>query len=163
MSKSIVIYNSRGGNTEKVASSIAEGLETEAVNSDQIPDLSDYNLIVVGTWVAGGKPSGGGKEYLSKLDSEQLKDKKMVLFFTAGGVDNSPNASANIKKTMEQVFAEMEEFVKDKAEVVEERLAIRGAFRLFRFGPGLFSRGHPNEEELQHAKEFGESLKKYLN
>ena len=162
LSKAIVIYNSRGGNTRKVANSIAEGLGTKAISYEDITDLSAYELLVVGTWVTGGRTSKDGKQYLTELSSEQLKDKKIVLFITAGGASNPP-ATPQIAQTIEAVFTEMEQLLGDKIEVIKERIAVQGAFRMFRFGRGMFSIGHPNNEDLSRAKEFGEKLKKYLS
>jgi flavodoxin len=163
MSDAIVIYNSRGGNTKKVALSIAEGLEVEAVHSKELPNLAEYDLLVLGTWMAGGKPCSAGKDYLSELANLDLSGKKAALFFTAGGVSSSPSDEhPNIVKTIKECFAEMEQILPDNIEILEDRLATKGAFRLFRFGPGLFSRGHPNEEDLQKARDFGKALKKYL-
>lgn len=163
MPDALVIYNSRGGNTKKVALSIAEGLEVNAISSKEISDLTEYNLLVVGTWMAGGKPCSAGKEYITKLSKMNLSGKKVALFFTAGWVGNNHlDEHPNISKTIKECFAEMEQILPDNVEILEERLATQGAFRFFRFGPGLFSRGRPNEEDLQKAKEFGKGLKKYL-
>lgn len=56
MSKAIVIYYSRGGNTKKMAEIIAEGLKKEQVNVDlrdvkdvRADDLLDYDAIIIGS------------------------------------------------------------------------------------------------------------------
>ena len=164
MVKSIVIYNSRGGNTKKVATKIAEGLGAELVKSNKIPNLQDYDFVVVGTWVMAGMPSPGGKKYLNKLDADKLKGKKVAMFISAAGPDDPPlgqGPEAGIIKDL--VFEQIENILKEKGiEVTPERLATMGAFRFFRFGPGTSKKGYPNEEVLQEAQKFGESLKKYL-
>ena len=162
--KSIVIYNSRGGNTKKVATKIAEGLGAEIVKSSKVPDLQEYDLVVVGTWVMAGMPSMGGKKYLGNLDSEKLKGKKVAMFISAAGPDDPPlgqGPEAGIVKDL--VFEQIEKILTDKGiEVAKERLATMGAFRIFRFGPGTQKKEYPTEELLQEAMKFGESLKKYL-
>jgi len=164
MAKAIVIYNSRGGNTKKVATMIAEGLEADLKKSSKIPDLKDYKLIVLGTWVLAGSPSPAGKKYLSKLNSEQMKGKNVAMFISAAGPDEPPlgqGPEAGIIKDI--VFEKMQKILENKGiNVVEERLSLKGAFRFFRFGPGAQNKGYPTDEELQKAKLFGESLKKYL-
>ncbi|MGC9779509.1 MAG: hypothetical protein HZR80_09740 [Candidatus Heimdallarchaeota archaeon] len=164
MTKSIVIYNSRGGNTKKVAINIAEGLGAELVQYKKMPDLKDYDLVVLGTWVLAGNPSPHWKKKISKLDPEQLKGKNAVMFICAGGPDNPPlgqGPEAGIIKDL--VFELMQKALEDKgAKIAKERLAIHGTFRFFRFGLGAMDKGHPNEEELKQAKKFGESLNKYL-
>jgi flavodoxin len=162
--KSIVIYNSRGGNTKKVAEKIAEGLGTEAVKSRKRPNLSDYQLVVLGTWVLAAKLSPGGNRYLSKIPAEQLENTKVAMFISAAGPDDSPmDDKSNDKTNKELVFQQFEDLLTSKgADVVDERHASMGVFRFFRFGPGFKPKGHPNEEDLAEAKAFGESLKKYL-
>ena len=164
MKKSIVIYNSRGGNTKKVATQIAEGLGAELVKSNKIPDLQEYNFVVVGTWVMAGMPSPGGKKYLGKLEAEKLKGKKVTMFISAAGPEDPPlgqGPEAGIIKDL--VFEQIEKILTEKGiEVTKERLATMGAFRFMRFGPGSSKKGYPTEEILQEAKKFGESLKKYL-
>ncbi|MFW9921787.1 MAG: flavodoxin family protein [Candidatus Thorarchaeota archaeon] len=164
MAKAIVIYNSRGGNTKKVATKIAEGLGAEIVNQKKIPNLKDYNLVVVGTWVMAGSISPSGKKYLNKLDSEQLKGKKIAMFISAAGPEDPPlgqGPEAGIIKDL--AFDQIQNILKVKElEVVNERIAIKGAFRIFRFGSGAANKGMPDENGLEEAKKFGETLKKYL-
>ncbi len=163
MKKSIVIYNSRGGNTKKVATSIAEGLGAEIVNSRKIPDLQDYDLIVLGTWIIAGQLSPRGKKFFSSLDSK-VKGKKAVMFISSAGPNEQPKGgNPDDPLIKETVFEQMGEILTEKGLVIaKERLAIKGAFRFFRFGPGAFEKGHPTEEELNEAKDFGTSLKKLL-
>jgi len=164
MSKAIVIYNTRGGNTKKVATKIAEGLGADLINQRKIPNLKDYDLVVLGTWVLAANISPGGKKYLNKLDSDQLKGKKIAMFISAAGPDEPPlgkGPEAGIIKNL--VFEQFQKIFKDKGlEVVNERLAITGAFRFFRFGPGSSKKGFPDEKGLEEAKKFGVTLKKYL-
>ena len=165
LKKAIVIYNSRGGNTRKIATEIAIGLDAEMVNSRKIPDLDAYQFVVVGTWVLAGKPSPGGQKLLAKLQSEKLKGKKVAMFISAAGPEDPPlgqGPEAGIIKDI--VFNQMEKTLTEKGiEVAEERLATMGAFRFFRFGPGAQKKGYPTDEVLQTAKEFGQSLKKYTS
>ena len=164
MAKSIVIYNSRGGNTKKVAESIAEGLGAELVQYKKMPDLKDFKLVVLGTWVMAGMPSPHWKKKVGKIDSEQLKDKNIAMFICSAGPNEPPlgqGPEAGIIKDI--VFDTMQKKLEEKgAKIIKERAAITGAFRFFRFGPGSSKKGHPNEEDLKEAKKFGESLKKYL-
>ena len=163
MAKSIVIYNSRGGNTKQIASKIAKTLEADLVKSNSIPELKDYKLVILGTWVMAGNPSPGGKKYLEKLDAEQLKKSKVAMFISAAGPDDPPlgqGPEAGIIKDL--VFEKMQKILENKGvNVLKERLSTKGTFRIFRFGPGLKEKGFPNEEELQKAKDFAESIKKY--
>jgi len=164
MKKSIVIYNSRGGNTKKVAISIAEGLGAEVVSSRKIPDLQDYDLIVLGTWIIAGQLSPGGKKYFTALDSSKVKGKKAAMFISSAAPNEQPKGgSPDDPLIKETAFEQMGEILTEKGLMIaKERLAIKGALRFFRFGPGAFEKGHPTEEELNEAKDFGNSLKKLL-
>lgn len=164
MKKSIVIYNSRGGNTKKVATNIAEGLDAEVVNSRKIPDLKDYDLIVLGTWIIAGQLSPGGKKYFASLDSSEVKGKKAVMFISSSAPNDQPKGgNPDDPLIKDTAFEQMGKILTEKGLVIaKERLAIKGALRIFRFGPGSIKKGHPTEEELNEAKDFGISLKKLL-
>ncbi len=164
MKKSIVIYNSRGGNTKKVAINIAEGLGAEVVSSRKIPDLQEYDLIVLGTWIIAGQLSPGGKKYFTDLENSKVKGKKAVMFISSSAPNDPPKGGNPDDPTIKDAaFEQMENILAEKGlEIAKERLAIKGAFRIFRFGSGAFEKGHPTEEELNEAKDFGASLKKLL-
>ena len=85
--KAIVLYNSRGGNTEKVAIKIAKELYTERYNNKNIPDLQNFDLIVLGSWIISGWISFTGARYLKKLHRKNIAGKKIALFFTSGAPD----------------------------------------------------------------------------
>ncbi|NHJ49843.1 MAG: hypothetical protein FK733_18770, partial [Asgard group archaeon] len=53
MVKALVLYNSRGGNTKKVAMKIAEGLGAECRSNWRIPNLKEYDLVVVRSTTSG--------------------------------------------------------------------------------------------------------------
>lgn len=84
MVKAIVIYNSRGGNTRKVAEKIAEGLGVQSVNQKNIPqNIENYDLLVLGTWSMMFKIRGKSKRWLTKFSKKIIEDKKVTLFFTS--------------------------------------------------------------------------------
>ena len=58
----VVIYSTRGGNTEKVALEIAKELNCKVIKISRETDfstisLTDFDLVFIGTWVRGGEPS----------------------------------------------------------------------------------------------------------
>ena len=58
----VVIYSTKGGNTEKVALEIAQELNCKAIKLSDETDfstisLNDFDLVFIGTWVRGGEPS----------------------------------------------------------------------------------------------------------
>ncbi|MCK5299396.1 MAG: flavodoxin domain-containing protein [Candidatus Heimdallarchaeota archaeon] len=161
MGKAIVIYNTRSGNTEKVATKIAEGLGADLVSYKEIPDLKKYDLIVFGSWLIFGTISPGGKKFMKKLDAAAMKGKKAALFITAGSPEQAMKKKGKEILQKDVAFNRMEEILETKgAKVVKERFAVVGAYKFIRRGPGSLHKGHPTEEEFQQSIKFGESLKK---
>lgn len=168
MSKAIVLYTSRGGNTEKVATQIAEGLNADLGKKKEVPNLDNYDLVVVGTWPMMGKISGPGKRLLNKVAKKITKPTKVAIFFTAGGPDkvfssdeevqNDPNAM----KIKDVVINAMEKILSQNKNItlLKERYYCIGALRMF--GKIVDGEGHPSDEELAQAKAFGEKLKNTL-
>lgn len=167
MVKAIVLYNSRCGSTEKVAKKIAEGLGVESRNHKNIPNLEEYDLVVVGSWVIMGMLSFAGKRYLRKLRRKNIAGKKVALFFTSGAPDdiNPFTEKSDNPKTIKQImFESMEKILTKNKEVtiLQEHFYCKGAVRMFKKGEVKSNLGHPTEEELTQAKTFGEQLKNQL-
>ncbi|MEA2069721.1 MAG: flavodoxin family protein [Asgard group archaeon] len=162
MKKAVVLYNSRGGNTKKVAHSIAKGLDADIFSVRKVPNLEKYNMLVIGTWVIAGKISPGGKRLLNKLKPE-LKGKKVALFLTAGGPQEPISEDSN-ETTENIIFARMKKIIESKGlKVLNEHFSTKGAFRFIRFGPGkVFNAGLPDKEALKLAENFGQKLKKHI-
>jgi len=167
MTKSIVLYNSRGGNTKKIAMKIAEGLEAECRNNRNIPNLKDYDLVVIGSWVIFGRLSFTGARYLRRLNKKGITGKKVALFFTAGSPDDIhpfTEKTDNPRMEKEIIFDSMEKILneKDQVTILKERFYSKGAIRMIRWGKETSPIGHPSDEELAEAKIFGEKLKNQL-
>ena len=59
---SVVVYSTKGGNTEKVAFEISQELNCEAIKISGASDFSvislkEFDVVFIGTWVRGGEPS----------------------------------------------------------------------------------------------------------
>lgn len=82
--KSVVIYDSNYGNTQKVAEAIADELGAKATNISSIKssELTNLDLLIVGTPIIGWKPTANIQEFLSKLESGQLNGVKATTFDT---------------------------------------------------------------------------------
>lgn len=82
--RSLVVYDSNYGNTQKIADIIAEGLGCDAMHISELDpgQLSDYDLLVVGTPINGWRPTIGMQEFLSKLKKKQLDGIKATTFDT---------------------------------------------------------------------------------
>ena len=163
MTKAIVLYNSKGGNTELVAKHIAEGLEADIGNNKKVPNLDAYDLIVVGSWMMMGKLSFPGKKIMKKIVKKVQINKKVALFFTSGDPDvihPFTEKTPEPKLQKDVMFESMEEILSknEKLTILKERFYCKGALRIF--GKVSKDEGHPTPEKLAEAKAFGESLKK---
>ncbi len=89
MKKTIVIYDSRFGNTEKIARALARGMEEQGVKVDSIKvDEVDVDKLVEYDFLAIGGPthrlnvSESMKVFLEKLNSVNLRGKEAFAFDT---------------------------------------------------------------------------------
>jgi flavodoxin len=82
--KTMVIYDSFFGNTEKVAQSIATALDTQAipVNQADAGQLRDLDLLVVGSPTRGFRPTEGVSKLLNGLPKNYLAGVRVAAFDT---------------------------------------------------------------------------------
>ncbi len=141
--KTIVIYASNGGNTQKVAETIASELNCEAlkISKEKLPaldKLNGYDLVFVGTGIRAGNVYPELQEYLESLSMQGAK--RFALFLTWGGAG----------KTDQMVITKLKTILQGKGQVVSGDCFKSLGGRFY----SLASRGHPNKEDLQAAKEW---------
>lgn len=143
--KSLVVYYSKTGNTEKVARAIAKGLEADLKRIEEVHDISEYDLICVGTPVYGFAPARPVKKFLEEI---HLSSNRKGIGFCTMHV-------AGDKRTLR--------IIKEKMEV--KGITFLGGFScrglssiLANIGPKIFNRGRPNEEDLRKAEDFGKRI-----
>lgn len=97
--KSILIYDSQYGNTEKIAQSIrdtlAEQVEVSLIRvADFRPEmLEGVELLIVGSPTQKFKPTAAIKEFLKGISTSQLKGIRVAAFdtrLTQKNIDNTP-------------------------------------------------------------------------
>jgi flavodoxin len=143
--KSLVVYYSKSGNTEKVAKAIAMGLKAELKKIEEIEDVSSYDLICIGTPVHAFAPAKSIKKFLKELPD--LPGKKGAGFCTMHAVGD--------KRTLRII----KEGLENKKIKFLGGFSCRGASSIFGdIGPKIFNRGKPNEEDLKKAEDFGKKL-----
>ena len=165
MTKTVVLYNSKGGNTKNVAEKIAEGLEADIYDNKNIPDLSGYDLVAVGSWMMAGMISFAGSRYLKKLKKKGIEGKRIAMFYTGGGPEDvhwKDEKAENPRKLHEIMFEKMEKILSTNknVEILQERYYCKGAVRMG--GEIKANEGCPTEEDLEKAREFGAQLKSQL-
>lgn len=107
--RSLVVYDSNYGNTQKIAEIIAEGLGCDAFRISELEpsQLSDYDLLVVGTPINGWRPTVGMEEFLSKLKKRQLDGIKATTFDTRVKLFIHGDAMGKLAHALEDSGAEI--------------------------------------------------------
>jgi flavodoxin len=136
-----LVYFSRGGNTRKIAEAMAEELGITAMDVMKAQlDVSDVDLLVVGSGTYGSKP---GKEMVAYLENlKPVEGKKAACF--------SSCASGDASKTLNA----MKDILSGKGYSTVDCFSCLGKWLM-----GLSRRGHPSDEEIAQAREFAKKLK----
>jgi len=84
--KTLVIFDSQYGNTEKIARAIAGAIKGEVKvqrsSEVNIADLKTYDIIVAGAPTYGGRPMPPMVEFFKKIPDSGLTGKKVAAFDT---------------------------------------------------------------------------------
>ncbi len=84
--KTLVVYDSVYGNTEKIAQAIGEAITGEVkvlrVGEVNIPELETFDLLVVGSPTHGGRPTEAMRDLLHELPAAALKGTSVAAFDT---------------------------------------------------------------------------------
>ena len=147
--KIIIIYDTKHGNTKKVAELIGEGLNTVEGNTITFQNVEEfdlnseeaYDLILIGTPNHYGKPTKPIKKFIEDLPNSSLKMKSFAVFDT-------------------YMFKDYEKAVKKMEKKINELMPSLG-----KVSSGLSIRvakteGPILDEELPKCKEFGIKLAK---
>ena len=146
----IVLYSTKSGNTQKVADEIASELNCESfriTKTDPTPtvDLTNYDLIIIGTGIHAGNPYADMVTYLNTINL--TKQKTFALFVTWGGAG----------KTNQIVITKLKTILETKNQkVVENFFSCYGKWRILK-------RGHPNTEELKAARIWAQKTVKNIS
>lgn len=118
MAKALIVYGTRYGATEMTVNEIVdvfrdEGLDVGVVNlkEDKVKDISDYELVVVGSGIKMGRWTKGPKKFLKKFQKE-LANKK-VAFFVCCGAKYPLDEKADKEKEIEKARTK---YLEEKAE-----------------------------------------------
>jgi len=143
--KTLVIYTSKHGSTEKVARAMAEVLKADLKKTeDTRPETANgYDFIGFGSGIYGGKADKALFELVESLDG---KGKKAFVFATSGGAKEESNEHL-VKALKAQGFEVAGSFIC-------RGLFAWGPFRLF----GGMNKGRPDEKDLEDAREFAKGL-----
>ncbi len=146
--KAIIVYESKFGNSKKVAQDIAAGM-TEAgaeafavhVSETSADKVAPYDLIVVGSPERAGRPMKSARKFLKALGEVPLEG-KTVTFFETYGFAPEPGGKAIAK------FMDLARKYLPQGKLLSTGLSVRVRGTK---GPIL-------DNELARAKEFGNKL-----
>jgi flavodoxin I len=87
--KSLVVYSSQTGNTQKLAESVYAALpgEKEIWLVDEAPAPENFDVVAAGFWLQAGKPDPKAAAYLARV-----KNTRLFLFATHGAAAGSAHA-----------------------------------------------------------------------
>jgi flavodoxin len=132
-----VLFDSRGGNTRKLADAIAGELGVKATSVKGASLNPESDLIFLGSGCYGSKP---GQDMVRFIETTDLSGRQVALFGTSGGgIGNEVKA--------------MEEALKSKGARVRGSYYCKGKFL-------LWSRGHPDQADLDAARKFAREMVK---
>jgi flavodoxin I len=156
--KSLVVYDSFFGNTEKIAQAIGKGLgtakEVQVVKVSQVTHeiLTGLDYLVVGSPTRGFQPSPAIKTFVKNLATSQLEGVKVTAFDTRIPMtDKTPG----FLKFMVKLFGYADKPILDG-------LKNKGGMQVVP-SEGFFvleSEGPLDEGELKRAEEWGAQIKK---
>ncbi|MFA6099055.1 MAG: flavodoxin family protein [Patescibacteria group bacterium] len=84
--KSLIIYDSQFGNTEKIARAIGQALGSDAkimrISEAAEEDLKNIELVIAGSPTQGGRPTPAFKKFFSEIPASALKNIRAAAFDT---------------------------------------------------------------------------------
>jgi flavodoxin I len=84
--KTLIIFDSLYGNTEKIANAVGQGIGGEVkvvkVGEADAAEVGAYDLVFIGSPTQGGRHTKPMQEFLGKIPDGALKNKNMAAFDT---------------------------------------------------------------------------------
>ena len=114
--KSIIIYNTKSGNTEELANKMKDVLQKNGHDVDIYRDkqiksqiknddkfFDPYELLVFGSCTHVMAPARTFKSFLKVIKKQNLQNKKLICFGTSGGPDMQKKACSGIQKRIPEL------------------------------------------------------------
>ncbi|MFB0543367.1 MAG: flavodoxin family protein [Candidatus Bathyarchaeia archaeon] len=146
MPRILVLYDSRTGNTERMAHAVAEGVGEEGVeismkkiDEARVEDLQDFEGIIIGSPTYFGSMSGKVKHFLDESIKlyRGLEGKVGAAFTSSGGV--ATGAETTILSILEALLI--------------HGMIVQGTSRGAHYGAAAV--GTPDDKELEGCRDFG--------
>jgi NAD(P)H dehydrogenase (quinone) len=149
MAKVLVVYDSRSGNTEKMAHAIAEGVKekkvgvhVKKVEDTRIEDLVDHDAIVMGSPTYYGQMSGKLKELIDKSVKVhgKLEGKVGAAFTSSGGT------ATGAETTLLSILQAM----------LVHGMIVQGTSDFKHYGSAAV--GSPRKDEMEDCRQLGKRV-----
>lgn len=114
--KSLVIYDSQFGNTEKIAQAVAKSISSKAVRVSGVndSDLDDLDMLIVGSPTQGGRATTLLRQFLYQIPAGKLTDVKVATFDTRFSEKNVNFALRLLIKTIDYAAPKMAKLLESK-------------------------------------------------
>lgn len=115
--KSLVVYDSQFGNTEKIAQAITGGISSAIsvrVNKASLSDLKDVNLLIVGSPTQGGRATASMQQFLNQIPVGKLANINIATFDTRFSEKNVNFALKLLIKTIDYAAPKMAKLLTTK-------------------------------------------------
>ncbi len=150
MATMLIIYDSRTGNTEKMALAVAEGAKkvkgtkvvVKAVDKAKLSDLTDADAIILGSPTYYGNMSGKMKSFIDKTFAVHGKLEGKV----GGAFTSSGDTACGAETTLLSILKAM----------LIHGMVIRGRSENKHYGPTAVE--SPNAKEIDSCRELGERV-----
>ena len=161
----LITYSSKTGNTKKVAEAVKAGIPTaELIPVSEVQNTENYDLIIIGGWIDRANFDAAALKFV-----QSVKNKNVAYFFTLGAYPDSDHAKdcvKNIEKSLiensnkilgkffcqgavdPKLISFIEKLPADHIMAVNEERRKRWKD----------ASTHPDNNDLENAKAFGQSL-----
>ena len=149
MAKVLVVYDSRSGNTEKMAHAIAEGVrgkkvevQVKKVEDTSIEDLVDHDAVIMGSPTYYGQMSGRLKALIDKSVKVhgKLEGKVGAAFTSSGGT------ATGAETTLLSILQAM----------LVHGMIVQGTSDFKHYGSA--SVGSPNKDDMEDCRQLGKRV-----
>jgi len=154
----IICQSTHHGNTKKIAEAMAEVLDAEIKKPSEvvIEEVRKHHLIGLGSGIYWGKHHPSIFKIVDQL--AELNGNKAFVFSTSG-MSNSGNFTHNIRHLVPHFHTHLRRELKTKGIKIIGEFSCRGFDTA---GPlkqiGGISKGRPNQEDLENAKDFAREI-----
>ena len=157
MSKYLIVYSSRTGNTRRMAEAFYEAAPkgSRLAEIREGVDPAEFDAVFVGFWVDKGMPNAQARDYLASLQNTDV-----VLFATLGADPTSEHAQTSLQKAADLLADNCRVAIDPKLIEAMRKHAKPNSYHT----PEQMRRsveesaGHPNEADFAKARAYMEKF-----